>query len=166
MVILSVDGDEATGWRPGQPTAFADTRANEGSPKFSADGHWLSYTSNASGRNEIYVAPFPGTSANARQVSNEGGSAPWWSPTRQELVYLTPDRHLMVVPYATSGTSFQPDKAHRWSDVPLPTTTFALHPDGERIAVAPNVDIARPPEKLVVITNFFDEIRRLAPPAR
>jgi len=60
----------------------------------SPDGKWLAYTTDESGRLEIYVVPFNplATSANALaagrwQISTEGGSQPRWSPTGKELFF-------------------------------------------------------------------------------
>jgi Tol biopolymer transport system component len=39
---------------------FLDTRFDEVGPEFSPDGRWIAYESNESGREEVYVAPFPG----------------------------------------------------------------------------------------------------------
>ena len=41
VMILSIDGDEETGWRPGKSTAFVNSSAVERNPMFSPDGRWL-----------------------------------------------------------------------------------------------------------------------------
>ena len=69
-------------------------------PEFSPDGRWLAYGSNASGRNEVYVQPYPGPGPR-QQVSLEGGESPAWSPTGRELFFVSaPDsegmRQMMV----------------------------------------------------------------------
>jgi serine/threonine protein kinase len=63
----------------------------------SVDGKWLAYTTDESGRLEVYVVPFDplATSANAVaagrwQISTEGGSLPRWSPTGKELFFANP----------------------------------------------------------------------------
>ena len=55
----------------GEPSAILVTPFDEVGGQFSPDGRWVAYTSNASGRNEIYVRPFPG-SGEAVQVSASG----------------------------------------------------------------------------------------------
>ena len=60
LLILPVEGDEASGWKPGTPTVFLSGPSNEQWPRFSPDGRWLAYESNESGKFEIYVRPFPG----------------------------------------------------------------------------------------------------------
>jgi serine/threonine-protein kinase len=60
VMILPIEGDETSGWKPGKPTVFLNTLANELTPVFSPDGRWIAYTSDESGRPEVYVRPFPG----------------------------------------------------------------------------------------------------------
>ena len=43
----------------------------------SNDGRWFVYVSNESGRDEVYMTPFPGP-GEKRQVSPHGGYAAWW----------------------------------------------------------------------------------------
>ena len=171
LMILPIDGDEVSGWKPGEPTVFLNTSANESEPMFSPDGRWLAYSSTESGRPEIYVRPFPGPGGKW-QISSGGGVLPTWSPTHQELIYETLDRYLTVAPYSVSADSFVTGKPRAWSDrqlAPLATgrRAFDVHPAGERVVVglAQNAETVQQ-DKVVLISNFFDELRRVAPPAR
>ena len=76
--ILPMDGDEASGWKPGKPTVFLASPFIESEAAFSHDGRWLAYESNESGRFEVYVRPFPGPGGKW-QVSTDGGEYPTWS---------------------------------------------------------------------------------------
>ena len=67
-MILPIDGNEASGWKPGEPTVFLNSRFSESEPMFSPDGRWLAYVTNESGRDEVYVMPFPGPGGR-RQIS-------------------------------------------------------------------------------------------------
>jgi serine/threonine-protein kinase len=171
LMILPVEGDEASGWKPGKPTVFLSTPFVEVEPMFSPDGRWIAYHSAESLRNEVYVRPFPGPGGKW-QISTEGGVNPAWSITRPEIVFQTPDLRLMVASYSTEGEVFKADKPRVWSERRLigrpRQRSFDLHPDGERVAVAvasevENVDVKQ--DKLVFIVNFFDELRRIAPVA-
>ena len=162
VMVLPLEGSEGDGWKPGEPVAFVRTAAREEYPSFSPDGQWLAYTSDETGRPEIYVRPFPGP-GRAWQVSTNGGDIPTWSRTRHELIYRAPDSHLMVVSYSSDGAAFVIDKPKFWANRTV-TGAFALHPDGDRIAIeATAAPQAKPPEKVVIVTNAFDELRRLAP---
>jgi Tol biopolymer transport system component len=60
ILTMPVDGDDKSGWKIGRPSVFLNGPSNEQEPMFSADGRWLAYTSNESGRAQVYVRPFPG----------------------------------------------------------------------------------------------------------
>lgn len=80
--------------RPDAPFVFLATPANEGDPRFSPDSKWIAYSSNESGRSEIYVRPFTGTPAGPSgkvQISDRGGDYPVWSPSGDELYYMSGD---------------------------------------------------------------------------
>jgi serine/threonine protein kinase len=73
---------------------FLATKAREGGARFSPDTRWLAYTSNESGRSEVYVRPFNGGPAAVEgkiQISNNGGGFPVWSGDGQEIFYMTAD---------------------------------------------------------------------------
>ncbi len=138
-MILPIEGDEKSGWKPGKPTVFLSNSTSEEEPMFSPDGRWIAYTSQESGGYEVFVRPFPGPGGKW-QISTGGGGAAAWSRTRRELLYQGPDNRIMVASYTIDGDSFKADKPHLWSEQAiLPLTSrrsFDLHPDGERLTVA------------------------------
>jgi eukaryotic-like serine/threonine-protein kinase len=109
LMILPIEGDEKSGWKPGKPSVFLSTPAIEVEPMFSPDGRWISYFSNESGQFEVFVRPFP-CPGGKWQISTGGGTGTAWSRTRHELLYLGPDNRMMVVSYAVEGDSFKADK--------------------------------------------------------
>jgi len=97
-IVLAHRGDTATVPLVASP-AFQET-----SPALSPDGRWLAYTSDESGRNEVYVRPYPNVDAGRWQVSQAGGSSPHWSHTGRELFYENGAKALVataVVPGVT-----------------------------------------------------------------
>ena len=68
---------------PLQVTEFA-----ERSISLSPDGRWLAYVSTRSGRNEVYVRPFPDAGASLQQVSTDGGTEPVWAHSGRQLFYV------------------------------------------------------------------------------
>jgi eukaryotic-like serine/threonine-protein kinase len=115
LMILPMEGSDNAGWKPGVPQVFLKTPAAEQVPMFSPVGRWIAYYSNESGRNEVYVRPFPGPGGQW-QISVTGGTYPTWSRTKPELFYATLDQHIMVVHYRADGNSFQADKPVPWMD--------------------------------------------------
>jgi len=196
ILILPLEGDDASGWKPGKPTVFLNSPFSELESRFSPDGRWLAYSSNESGRQEVYVRPFiPGGSelrsdagtsdslegARMRtipgpggkwQISTAGGTWPKWSRSRRELFYRGEDERIMVSAYTVEGDSFRAEKPRVWSPGLVPAgpagPKFDLHPDGERVAVlkASAGEAEARHDHVTLIQNFFDELARIAPPAR
>jgi hypothetical protein len=79
----------ALGTAPGEikPTPVLQTPADERNPQVSPDGKWMAYSSNASGRSEIYVRPFP-QGPGIIQVSVNGGVFPRWRRDGKELYFM------------------------------------------------------------------------------
>ncbi len=82
---------------------FISTMSDDIQAQFSPDGRWVAYTSVESGRNEIYVRPFP-QGEGKWQISSDGGSEPKWRRDGKELFYLTADGTMMAVPIMTQPT--------------------------------------------------------------
>ncbi|MBI4480048.1 MAG: serine/threonine-protein kinase [Acidobacteria bacterium] len=86
--VLPLFGDPRQAGTGGkQPKPFLQTPFDEGHAQFSPDGRWVAYTSNESGRPEVYVQPFPGPGGKW-QVSTGGGMVPLWRSDGKELFYL------------------------------------------------------------------------------
>jgi Tol biopolymer transport system component len=90
---------------PHTPFLVRQTPFGEGAPaRFSPDGRWVAYWSDESGRSEVYVTQFQGTTERV-QVSSTGGDWPRWSADGRELFYLALDDWLMGVPVSREGQS-------------------------------------------------------------
>jgi len=75
---------------------------SERSASVSPDAKWLVFASDESGRDEIYVQPYPGPGAKTT-ISNAGGKQPSWSRDGREIFYRQEDA-MMVVPVGTDPT--------------------------------------------------------------
>ena len=82
-------------------TSTADERAIALSP----DSRWLAYESDESGRDEVYVRPFPNVDDGKWQVSVAGGNSPLWAHSGREIFFLSPERVVMTAPIVT-GSGF------------------------------------------------------------
>jgi Tol biopolymer transport system component len=169
IMTLSIEGNEKSGWKPGEPKPFVNSAFNEAESAFSPDGRWLAYMSAESGNFEVYVRPFPGLGGKW-QISSSRGGLPKWSRNGKELFYETSDSKIMVVTYTVSGDSFHADKPQLWSPGQFAERgggnyNFDLHPDGKRFAVlkAPGTEQAPAVNRVSFIFNFFDEISRKVP---
>jgi Tol biopolymer transport system component len=90
-----------------KPFVFLNTNFSERKGRFSPDGRWVAYQSNRSGREEVFVRPFPG-SGGQWQVSTAGGIWPRWRRDGKELYYIAPDARLTAVPIASKGGTLEP----------------------------------------------------------
>ena len=177
LKALGASEERARGHRPaisvilvGKPSVFLNTPFAEGAAAFSPDGRWLAYQSNESGTYEIYVRPFPGPGGKW-QVSTRGGAFPIWSRNGKELFYWSGEQ-IWVASYTGQEGSFRAEKPRVWSPGRVAwragSAWFDPHPDGKRFAVvaaaSEETEVRR--DKVVFITNFFDELHRIAPPAK
>jgi eukaryotic-like serine/threonine-protein kinase len=138
-------------------------------PKFSHDGHWIAYSSNESGSNEICVRPFPAETEGKVQISAGGGLYAFWSKNGRELFYEAVDHRIMVVDYRVDGDSFIAGKPRLWSDRQIfypGTSNLDLAPDGKHFAVmvAPEAAIGdKSSVHVTMLLNFFDYLRSRIP---
>jgi serine/threonine-protein kinase len=153
----------------GSVSEFLATAAREHMPTFSPDGKWLAYTSNESGRDEVYVRPFPRTEGAARLISVNGGSGPVWAPDGLTLYYRGASGELMAVSTTlTPGfTAARPRALFRYAGLFRMSGTAAaydIHPDGQRFIMVTEGE--GPPNERAqvnVVLNWFDEVRRVVP---
>lgn len=128
-----------------KPRAFVDTPANEENGRLSPDSRWMLYISDASGRRELYAAPFPGPGG-TWQLSEGGATKAWWTRDGKEIVYLRPDLMLMALQVRSSAGAFQVDTPQPLFRIPL-SLAAEVTPDGQRILLA-----VRPEEEDVPVT--------------
>jgi serine/threonine-protein kinase len=158
--------------RPGIDTVAVPLAANAGStgPAVSPDGRWLAYASNETGRDEVYVRPFPNVASGKWQVSTEGGVQPVWAHSGRELFFLDPSTaELSAVAVTVDGDAFRPGPV---------TTLFRspLRPSGGNFTWGRDYGVAANDQeflmtrlapdggsRIVVVQNFFEELKRLAP---
>ncbi len=159
---------DGAGLRAGKPEIFLQTSADERNAVFSPDGHWLAYTSNESGKYEVYVSAFP-DKGGKWQISNAGGAYPVWSRNGQELYFRADDNRIMVATYAVKADSFVPDKPRVWSERRLAAfgtigfSNYDVAPDGKRIAALMPVESPEAQQTqshVIFLENFSDELQR------
>jgi Tol biopolymer transport system component len=141
--ILPLMGDR-------KPFAYVQTPANEHEGHFSPDGRWIAYVSDESGRNEVYVAPFPATGAKW-QVSSGGGFVVLWNRDGKEVLYVALDQTLMSVAVEVHGSAIDLTSPPRPLFQAKNAIGGALAPDGKRI-----LSILAPPENLNLPIYLID----------
>ena len=129
-------------WRAARPARSFDGPFEERNPRFSPDGRWLAYSSDESGRFEVYVLRLPELDRKA-QVSVGGGDRPLWSSGGREIVYRGADGQVASVRFSPAASG--PPRVGR--PVPLFPDTYGaaigrtshvdydIHPDGTRFVM-------------------------------
>jgi eukaryotic-like serine/threonine-protein kinase len=134
--VLPMSGDQ-------KPYRFLPGSSADVEGQFSPDGHWVAYSSNESGRWQIYIAPFPGPGGRY-QISVGGGQQPRWRRDGKELFFLSPDRKLMSVTVKTGPAFiFSAAKALFETRAHEPITaeeffTYDVSSDGQRFLINAN----------------------------
>jgi eukaryotic-like serine/threonine-protein kinase len=124
----------------GKPFPFLATKYTEVQGQISPDGRWMVYTSDESGRLEIYVTRFPDKQGHW-QISSTGGTQPWWRGDGREIFYLGPDQTLMSVG-VQAGDSFESSapkpllKASFPMLIPAYWSNYCPTSDGQRFLVS------------------------------
>jgi len=145
---------------------------SEGAPRLSPNGSLLAYVSAATGRREIWVRPYPGSGAPVRVTAN-GGADPVWSRDGEILYYLegalgTPNVRLMGVRVAT-GPEIGFDAPQMFVDGGFVTDSrdrgaYDVAADGRFVmlrSTAAETDMEPERDQLVVVLNWYEELKRL-----
>jgi hypothetical protein len=165
IIRLPLDADR-------RPHPLVEGSFNAGHAEVSPDGQWLAYSSNQSGRNEVYAQGY-GREGPRQQISIGGGHSPIWRRDGTELVYLRPASFgsaavsVMAVPITrgprlTLGTpkrlfegAYQRGAIIRNYDVTSDGQRFLMVREKERIL--PKL------AEMVLVQNWFEELKRLVP---
>jgi dipeptidyl aminopeptidase/acylaminoacyl peptidase len=157
---------------PASPTADARnivvSDSTEYDPALSADGRWLAYLSNRTGRGEIWVQAYP--DGVPVRVSDTGGYEPLWSADGRELFYRQGDA-VMAVAVEPAGAEFSFATPQRlfsgpFVQTPLPTSrAYAVARDGRFLMIQSGEQDVAAPASIVVVQNFGEEIKQRVRPS-
>jgi len=143
---------------------FLATEANERGAMFSPDGAWIAFTSDRSGRDEVYVASSSGE-GDVIPISNDGGREPVWARAGDELFYRNGLR-MMAVPIERSTALepgipkflFEGKYSYGYLDWSF---NYDVSPDGKYFYMVKESDELE--DRLNVVTNWTKELKRLIP---
>ena len=137
-----------------KPTPIVQSPASEVEPQFSPDGKWLAYTSDETGRGEVYVQPYPPTGERWK-ISTEGGRQALWRRDGKELYFVNEERKFFVVDIIP-GVKFDFGSPRFLFDMRANVfnvrNSYVPSRDGQRFLVNTIVDPTEPP--LSVIQNW------------
>ena len=162
--VLPLQGSKA-------PQPVAHTRFGEGSMKFSPDGHWVAYSSDESGKPEVYVQAFPGPGLKL-QVSKDGGIDPVWRRSGGELFYRSENK-MMVVSVMTSPKFKASAPRQLWegsysqgiaASCGMPgvsSSNYDVTADGQRFLMVRDEDASASSTKIVVVLNWVEQLKAI-----
>ena len=153
--VLSLQGER-------KATPVIQSRFAVGEAVFAPDGRRFAFSSNESGRFEIYLQEFPGPGGRV-QVSSEGGSASVWARKGRELFYLNGNKMMAVditlspvLRAATPRVLFE----GRFSRGAM--RNYDVTADGQRFVMVKSGGAAPPVTQLNVVLNWLGDVRRRA----
>jgi Tol biopolymer transport system component len=133
--------------------AYLATPANESSAVISPDGRVVAYTSDASGRQELYLDTFP-EHAEARRVSTGGASGSLWRRDGREL-YFGVGSTLYACDVKTQP-SIEIGKPHVLFELPKEVRGLASTPDGNGFHLL--LPVGENPSSLTVVQNWAAQL--------
>ena len=150
---------------PERRRMLLQTPAIERNVVVSPDDRWLAFESNRTGRNEIYVRPFPNVQDGEWPVTREGGTTPLWAKDGKELFYWRERGatvSIMAVPLVP-GASFSFGEARELFRGayarPIWDRQYDVAPDG-RFVMMKAVDLV-PRDEIVIVQHWTEELKRL-----
>ena len=171
---MGFGGRDIMAFRPGVDSAAMSLVASpefaEGAPALSPNGRWLAYTSNETGRHEVFVRPFPDVESSRVRVSTDGGVAPVWAKSGRELFFMDRERGLVAAQFdPASGqvlakdTLFTLPSGYVTQSVDGSNDFYDVSSDGERFLMVRQYGQEEVSTSLILVLNFFEELKRLVP---
>ncbi len=168
---LPVDWKDASHPRAGKAEQSQIKYTSSAPGRISPDGKWLAYMAIIPGGLEVLVRPTASASGDPGvwQISSDGGELPVWSPNGKELLYLNRDRSVVAVSYTSSSGAFVVGKSRFWTGgatIVSQDGPFDISLDGKRLLLQSRPGTLRTStdsSKMVMLFNFFDELKRRVP---
>jgi eukaryotic-like serine/threonine-protein kinase len=163
--VLPFDNGKA-----GKPISFLHSEFNEAYGQLSPDNRWMAYTSDASGRREVYERAFPSTEE-PKRISINGGDQPRWRGDGKELYFIGADSKMMAAPIKIGGgpkPSLEPGPPqalfaapplfHYWGG--NSTYDYDVTADGKRFLLNADVANATSTHALNVIVDWVAALKK------
>jgi serine/threonine-protein kinase len=135
--------------------------------RLSPDGRWLAFSSDKSGTFEVYVRGFP--AGPEHKVSIGGGTEPVWAPDGSKLFYKGPTR-LTEVSVELEGDFPILERREMFDIAPYRSTIvraeYDIHPDTGDFLMVTSIGARGERDRINVVLNWFDELKRLVPTGR
>jgi eukaryotic-like serine/threonine-protein kinase len=158
LLALPLDGR-------GRSTPFVALPGWDLDAVFSPDGKWVAYTSDVSGKSEIYVSPYP-PGAQPERLSTHGGTGPQWARTSGNVLYVEPNTGVMEVAVQGGRKLREPKRlfaAGFMARTDIWTRGYSLAPDGRLLVIRPATAAEPKPAQIQVVVNWTQKLKELSP---
>ena len=149
--IQALDGDK-------KMRQFLESPYNETNGRFSPDGRWIAYTSDETGKREIYLRPYPGPGT-AIKVSTSGGSSPVWRRDGRELFYINQTNKTMAAEIQSTGSSVTIGAVKElFARTPI-MAEYDVFPDGKRFLINRLIEPSET-DPVTIVVNWMEKLRK------
>ncbi len=138
---------------------------DEMDPQISPDSRWIAYVSNETGRDEVFVRPFPDVNDGKWQISTDGGDGPLWAHSGRELFFVDARNDVVDVSIRTKP-SFSPGTGkvlfHLRSEYVIPhwCCQWDIAPDDQRFLMARAAEAGNGAgEHTILVENWLQEVK-------
>jgi serine/threonine protein kinase/Tol biopolymer transport system component len=158
-----------------QTALLADPMTRTLNPEVSPDGRWLAYESIQSGQTEVFVRPFPDVQGGRWQISRSGGTRPLWAKDGHELYFMAGTAinsagEPVITVTVETASNFRAGNPTQLFPGPyfsgLAGRTYDISADGQRFLMIKTVGQVASTSRIIVVENWFEELKRRVPPAR
>ena len=157
MALFALDGSQ-------KPIPVGSRKGRSRQGRISPDGKFFAFTSNESGRDEIYIQAMPPATV-YRNLSINGGHSPRWSHDSKELFFVSPDAKMMAVDITLDPVN-SPAMPHRLFQLPTEISfdvlaaPFDVRPDGQQFLVFMRTQRGTQDAPITVVLNWWAELRQ------
>jgi len=150
--------------REGEPQPLVQTPFSEDFATLSPDGRYMAYSSNESGRDEVYVTTFP-EAGRKWPLSTGGGDRPMWSADGTEIFYLEATTRMMGsrVDASSDFKSSAPELLFETPPLDGPSRMRGVAPGAQRFATLRDINRESGRIYFNVVLNWHEELKRLVP---
>jgi Tol biopolymer transport system component len=154
MILFALDGSQ-------KPIPVGSRKGRSRQGRISPNGKFVAFTSNESGRDEIYVQAMPPATWQ-QKVSINGGQSPRWSHDGKELFFVSPDAEMMAVNIKLDPVFFA-GVPHRLfqlkSTDPIDLANYDVRPDGQQFLILVSQRGSQD-APITVVLNWWAELRQ------
>ena len=143
----------------------------ENGPALSPDGRWLAYSSDETGRHEVFVVPFPDVNSRRVRISTDGGRRPIWAHNERELFFVDAS-NAMVAAQIETTQGLRAVEQETLFTIPAEYLTgvgadfYDITLDDQRFLMGRFLDgnaLDASAQNLIMVQNFFEELKERVP---